>query len=340
MNANELIYRKALVWERSDGYLRSRSEIIDRARRATRQALGVDRLPAGPWTEIEAQCLDLPEKRAEARRLPPQLTIQQRLEARTLSEVKSAFRSANYREAAGRWAGGETTYRVRICGKAPLPLITIWTGPEVGFVPIDDPAWDLPFAEGASHTAWSSNGKWRGNNATLTASIPRTWLRDVHRPGLAVVDGMFTLAAQRLTADGADFEAWTAVWAEQSQGFALKTIQGVIVRRDGQTAHAATIQAGLRLLSRRAAVIAAEKAAKEKKEAELLAEFAGNEDLLVTFEDSTAAGNCPSGTRDWVAKHFPGRTTATIREVMNVSDRQSFALRACRAAVVRITKRG
>lgn len=64
-------------------------------------------------------------------------------------------------------------------------------------------------------------------------------------------------------------------------------------------------------------------------------------DLPVTLRDSTpsTSGNCVSGTRDWVAKHAPGRSSATVRELLQLAldsgDRFDHVLAACLFAIRR-----
>ena len=44
------------------------------------------------------------------------------------------------------------------------------------------------------------------------------------------------------------------------------------------------------------------------------------DDLVVTFDDSLAAGNCRPGTEAFVAQYFPGQTSATAGELKKFSD--------------------
>ncbi len=57
--------------------------------------------------------------------------------------------------------------------------------------------------------------------------------------------------------------------------------------------------------------------------------------LPVIFADSLAAGNCQSGTAHWAAAHFPGRTSATVAEILTIQDSRPLARRACRQAIHR-----
>lgn len=58
-------------------------------------------------------------------------------------------------------------------------------------------------------------------------------------------------------------------------------------------------------------------------------------DVLVSFADSLAAGNCQSGTAVWAAAHFPNRNEATVAEILAIEDSRPLARRACRKAIQR-----
>ncbi len=59
-----------------------------------------------------------------------------------------------------------------------------------------------------------------------------------------------------------------------------------------------------------------------------------NADLVVTIADSLAAGNCESGTICWIEDHIPGRTSATVGELLAI-DNDPLVRRACRKAIHR-----
>lgn len=44
------------------------------------------------------------------------------------------------------------------------------------------------------------------------------------------------------------------------------------------------------------------------------------DDLVVTFEDSLAAGNCRPGTEEFVSKHFPGQAQTTAKALKEHAD--------------------
>jgi hypothetical protein len=63
--------------------------------------------------------------------------------------------------------------------------------------------------------------------------------------------------------------------------------------------------------------------------------FETHADLMVTFADSIACGNCQSGTANWAHTHFPGRSQATVAEILAIEDSKPLARRACRKAIQR-----
>lgn len=43
-------------------------------------------------------------------------------------------------------------------------------------------------------------------------------------------------------------------------------------------------------------------------------------DMTVTIADSEAAGNCTSGSQDFLATYFPGRDSATLKELRALAE--------------------
>jgi hypothetical protein len=58
-------------------------------------------------------------------------------------------------------------------------------------------------------------------------------------------------------------------------------------------------------------------------------------DLEVTVDDSIAAGNCMSGTMNWIRDNIPGRASATIKELLTIDDMKASVRRLCRFVVRR-----
>lgn len=56
-------------------------------------------------------------------------------------------------------------------------------------------------------------------------------------------------------------------------------------------------------------------------------------DIEVTVADSLAAGNCQSGTMQWIERNLTGRASATIRELLQIDDMQLFVRRLCRFVI-------
>jgi len=60
----------------------------------------------------------------------------------------------------------------------------------------------------------------------------------------------------------------------------------------------------------------------------------GYAQIIVSIGDSLAAGNCRSGTEQFCDRHFSGRTTATIEEILSVrSVMRGPAINACLRAI-------
>lgn len=62
-------------------------------------------------------------------------------------------------------------------------------------------------------------------------------------------------------------------------------------------------------------------------------DFETHGDLVVTIHDSIEAGNCMSGTVNWIAEHIPGRDSATIRELMAFPTERAILRRLCRMVI-------
>lgn len=217
-------------------------------------------------------------------------------------DIKSAIirslSACKYRYASGSWAGGEHTTVVLVGGS-------------------------VPDAIGTSRRVWSRNGKWSGLNSRHEITVPADWDRSVRRRGLAVVDGLLTLSAERVATG-----AYQCVWVEQGRGFALRLVDGYIARADRAApwCHGSTAEGARRTSARRARAAAAEavEIAEASRTTYALA------DILAAAERGEL-GACAAGVRDWAEKHMPGRASATGAEILEVA-------RECRdrAALVRL----
>jgi len=299
--------------------------------------LGLDRWPSG-WRKalLRQQALRLTRQQRRAVGDPlTLLTIQQRVvsyRARLAQErldhlsplVREAWDECGYRQSESNWAGGEHEVRVRVA---------------------DD---RRPDCGGWADKAWSSNGKWSGSNSVHSITVRSDWESEVFGRGLAVVDGLFTLDAHPVevpdSVAGDVVELYDATWAVQSKGVGVRSERGLIaVSDEGWRFHASSTRALRRGYNRRARQEADAEVARlssTRDAEEFLARLEeGERHLEVTLADSSAAGNCSTGSRDWAARHFRGRKTATVEEVIRVAyhsgDRVRFVVAAALAAICR-----
>lgn len=144
--------------------------------------------------------------------------------------------------------------------------------------------------------------------------VGRDYLRTVAGAGLAVVDGLPTMAAKLTPCDTPGVLLYQATWLEQGRGLSVRIVGGYIARRDGGSAsyHADTEAATVRGLLRKGAAAAASDA----MGVVAFAERWGGSRLTVTLADAKAVGACDPGIRSWCAMAGlsgalrAGRTTA------------------------------
>jgi len=230
--------------------------------------------------------------------------------AQRVANVKRARRakcvSENYRQTESQWVGGKRS-------------ITIRTSTE-------------SFAEGITEKVWHDKKVRSGTNSFLTVAFSPTWYTDVYKKGIAVVSGMVTTHASEL-APG----VWHASWVEQGRGFSLRAVTGYIVVVDGTAAHGATESAARQSLHRRSPAYRESHEARFRTLRERLERGDAGDyaEVAVTFADSLRAGNCETGTTHWSNKHFPGRETATICEILAIDDEKRLSIAACLQAIRR-----
>ena len=307
----------------------------DDPRLVARTALGVRRLSPAQARAVDG-IVAVVGGRVALRGTAPIATrpYRERLEARRAALVSTAVRAAydacGYRVSASRWAGGRHETHVMI---------------------------GEPAASGASSKAWSGNGKWRGTDSAHTLRVPADWRRAVLARGLAVVGGMLTLDARLIEPDPAEagypgYEVYGATWVVQGRGVDLRAESGLLVRdlEMDEVIHATTLrgaQVGLARryeAQRRAAdpevARVARAADAERKAAREAARWARYGDVEVTEADSWSVGNCETGTRDWIERHAPGRSSATVGELLALAeacgDRATYVRAACDAAIRRV----
>lgn len=303
----------------------SKSALIKQLREAkftvsTDKHTNISTIQSQPTAEIVALCQtgDLRDTQAPtARKIrgaktvateTPTAALRQRIQNEVDALVKPVVKRL-YRRVQSGWAGGNTVISVKIQAE--------------------------PYAAGDSRRVWSDNGKWSGNDAYLTVAVMYNYRRAIAAvPGLMDAGGMLTTHATRMAED-----CWQAAWVKQGRGFDLNAETGYIVRSaEGEWCHAKTEQAARKLATKRDAEVRAERERLEKLANEKLAahsDLIAHIDLVVTLADSRSAGNCQAGTESWVNRFFPGRTSATVREILAADPTNSRALAACRAAIRR-----
>jgi hypothetical protein len=260
---------------------------------------------------------------------------------RTARAVVAAFRTAGYR------------------GSECLHVSEITVG---GSGPVE--------ARGASggHTDWSrgaSKPRWVAGDPQFAVRVASDWQASVETPGLAVVDGQVTLSVDCVSViDG--MVVGRAHVVSQAAGYGLIVEQCWVAVRGSLGAHGDDSEAAIQRLLRRERAAAREAAfaAGDRTEAEraekrreravaalgpdtaealaasalsitALENLSRGRGVVVRFEHSLAAGNCAIGSRDFVARHFAGRESATVAEVLaeGVRDRLRYAAAACLAAI-------
>jgi hypothetical protein len=205
-----------------------------------------------------------------------------------------------------------------------------------------------PFAEGHSEKVWHKKKVRSGTNSYLAVAFSPTWWTDVATRKIAVINGMLTTHAEEI-----EHDAFRASWVEQGAGFSLRSVSGYIVVAGDETAHGTTLAAAKQTLRRRNPEHQRELFRREEERQKHLTsirtmleqgEVGQFAEIAVSLQDSYRSGNCESGTRHWVSKHFPGRTTATVAELIRIADEAPRVIAAClqalrRACAVKRAKR-
>jgi len=147
--------------------------------------------------------------RRDSRATSPQWDLRMRLVGHVVRAVRTAYRECSYRRAESRWAGGNHSLTINIVDAG------------------------LESSSGQSDRVWSENGKWSGNDSAHTLGVSLRWRLDVERRGIAVVDGLLTLAAEPLPELRNGEDAYLVCYVRQGRGVAIETSHAVLYRRDG-----------------------------------------------------------------------------------------------------------
>jgi hypothetical protein len=232
--------------------------------------------------------------------------LRQAIEAVAMGAVKREVVAAlssewPYRQSNSNWAGGEH-------------IVSVTIG-------------DVPDASGDSVRVWSANGKWSGTNSRASVTVTERCLQSL---GLhPVIGGLLTLDAERV-----GLREYKAVWVEQGRGFALKTVEGWIIRGYHVTGGSVTA-------ARKKAA-----AARHKRLLTLLSARVGTRvnrggydlsSVMVTRADSIAAGNCSAGTDSFIEQFWDqldGRAAVPGEELLQLRNDAHTRAALC-AAVLR-----
>lgn len=148
---------------------------------------------------------------------------------------------------------------------------------------------DEAHAEGWTERVWSSNGKWSGNNSHCALHFTR---RCIDQMGDRVIVGTLVTLDCELVGP----RTYQATWAEQSRGVDLKMVSGWLVR--GYHSTASSLKRALSATAKARAEAAAVLAMQRNE-----VDSAWLKSVYVTADDSTRAGNCAPGTRNFIEKH-------------------------------------
>jgi len=203
----------------------------------------------------------------------------------------------------------------------------------------------IGYGEPAAHTStylgtqYSRSSPWSKTNATHFITVHPDWFSRVHLHGLDEAGSMLTLDAELV--DTAAYTVYRASWL-RSKGKRLTVEHGYIaVGAVGgslgayRAAHAKTATGAKAILTRRENERRYDQHERKIRVALQEMQLKGYAQIDVSMMDSIAAGNCQAGTEQFRDRHFPGRDTATVEEILSVESMRSLAISACLYAIRR-----
>ena len=199
------------------------------------------------------------------------------------------------------------------------------------------------------YEVWHRKHPWRATKLQMTLGVSVSWRADVYCAGLAEAGGLLTLAAKQVAED-----AWEASWLVQKRGYDFCVERGYVVRAaDGTYAHGRSLKSARAIADGRTKVWGEKlRQTHARKRAEAQARLRELRDALsrmtrdqiiaafgdtpISLRDSIRAGNCPDGTRQWINKWADGRTSGTVRNVINTgAPLDEYLLRALAVTIAR-----
>ena len=141
-----------------------------------------------------------------------------------------------------------------------------------------------------------------GNIVSITIFLSPDWHKDVEQAGLALIDNLFTMSAEKL-----EDNLYKASWLEQGRGYDIKLISGYIAINGNMSYHS-TISAEdaktkLERKIKRSAKPRLNRIQKLEQAVKVMP------DLVVSIDDVKAVGACDSGIRSFQAKHNLSNST-------------------------------
>jgi hypothetical protein len=275
----------------------------------TRERLGLKRLSMQQRIDVEAAVKRHKERRERAKTSAncAFVPVIDKLKAQIADRLKERLAAEivkTYNHTTTQWAGGEVFFVFRVNR--------------------------LPFAWGENRRVWSSNGKWSGTNTEFTINVQPAWQKYIGSvPGLDWAGGMLTTHADRVSED-----CWSASWVVQSRGFNLKIDSGYIVKVGDSFYHGKTELAARKVAAKAKVESSMNDRLSQVSTEQLIVEFGS---VVVTRSHSLKV-NCESGTDNWIARYFPDKDSATVKELLTADGENRAVVAACKVAIRKAAK--
>lgn len=161
--------------------------------------------------------------------------------------------------------------------------------------------------ESESKLDWDNKyGGWAAKDWSFYFAVQKDWYNKIYKQNFFELDGMLTMAAEKLISDFKNIDVYYATWIRRGRGKSIHTERGFIAAftHDGQryTYHAGTYRKAVLGVQRK--VKAAEHDAEADKVsgltiAEFIKKYSGK-DYSVTLNDAYSTGSCKPGVQAWV----------------------------------------
>lgn len=182
-----------------------------------------------------------------------------------------------------------------------------------------------------TYTHWVKYGRhsYPRKSVKISFFVQHNYITSVVKRKLAVIDGIFNTHIEKIKTIQ-NMEIYRATWLKKGQGYNFTKQSGYIAKAGDQAYHGKTERSAIQGLKN--------KIIKQKIKT-IKFNLSNYLDVLVNFNDSLMAGNCKAGTENWINQHLDGRTSATVRELLNIGSSDSMVIAACNVAVKRFLHR-